>query len=148
MAAALKLGVQEDVDQLECQTGADSTLAQADDMGVVVLSCGLCCEAVGQGGCTNALDLVGSDGHTDACTADQDAALGLAVYDGIGNGFGINGIMAGAGVVCALVANLMAGFCQVLLDGLLQAVACVIGTDYYFHFVFSSLILSACVFLR
>ena len=64
VAAALKLGVEEDIHQLAGKAGAHYTAAHAQGVGVVVAAGVLSAEAVGAAAGTDALDLVG--GHADA----------------------------------------------------------------------------------
>ena len=66
VAAALKLGVEEDIHQLAGKAGAHYTAAHAQGVGVVVAAGVLSAEAVGAAAGTDALDLV--CGHADAHT--------------------------------------------------------------------------------
>ena len=91
MAAALKLGVEERVHDLEREARAEHARAHGEDVRIVVAAGHLGGVAVAAQGGADALDLVGGDGDADAGAADEDAALALPVRDGAGHGLAVDG---------------------------------------------------------
>ena len=73
MPSAFKFRVQKQVGHHERKSRAHNTAPHTEDVGVIVLSCQLCTEAVRAAGCADSLYLVGCYGDSDPCTAAQNS---------------------------------------------------------------------------
>ena len=127
VAAALKLGVEEDVHQLAGEAGADDAATHAQGVGVVVAAGILAAEAVRAAAGTDALDLV--CGHADAHTgaAEQQCLAALAAHHGVAGRQSHVRVVHAGGAVGAEVDVLQPQLVQMGLDGLFQFKSAVVG---------------------
>ena len=120
MAAALEGGIHEQVDHIAGEAVAHDPLAETEDVGVVVHTGHTRREGVLTASGTDALVLIGGDGHANARTADQNAQVGLSRGKCLAQGIGVYGIVAGLRGVGAYVQDLEAASLQMSLDLQLQ----------------------------
>jgi len=118
--------------QLPRQLVADDLLPHAQDLSVVAQDASLDRIAVVCGDGSDARDLVGRDGDSETRAADQDAALGLAVFDRFGH---VDGNVRVGGAVFAFEdAEIRDGedagvFLEVRFDGVLVLETVAIAAD-------------------
>jgi hypothetical protein len=85
-------------------------------------------------GGSDAFELVGSDGNTDAAAANQNAALCLSALQPLCDQGGEIWVIVGLpGLMCSHVGNFVPELLQVFHRALLHVIAGVVGSDYNFH---------------
>ena len=85
MSSAFEFGVKKQFDHVDCETGADYSAAEAENVRVIVSARHACGERVGTASRAYAFVLVCRHAHADARAADEYAAVTLtALYRGAG----------------------------------------------------------------
>ena len=81
MTSALEACAKPLVDDHLCQFASNDACTKREDVGVVVHSGKLCCVRLAADACADAFYLVCCQGDTNACSADSDSEVCLAVSD-------------------------------------------------------------------
>ncbi len=103
--------------------------ADAEDVGVVVLSGGSSVVGGGDEGGADIGEPVGGDAHAYAAFAHEDTEVGFACCDAFADGLGEVGVIDAFGVVRAEVRDEEAGEVEVGEYGLFEVETAVIGAD-------------------
>ena len=119
--------------QVDGGSRADHALAEAEDVGVVMLAGEASGEYVGAASGADALVLVCRDGHADARSADEDTQLTFARLDLLAEGVGVYGVVAAVCRVGAYVHDLMTEGGKVILNEGLEGEARVVAANNDFH---------------
>ena len=133
VAAALKLGVQERLDDALGQIRTRDARPEGEHVRVVVAAGHLGGQAVAAEGAADALDLVRGDGDADAGRADDDAAVTLAGGDAAGDLLAVDGIVDALRAVAAEVLIVDLVLLEPDQDVLLEQVAAVVAADRNFN---------------
>ena len=108
MSAAGERGAEEGIERLACDLVTDEALAEADHIGIIVLTCKMSRGDVVDGGGPHTGDLVGRDRDTDPAAAHADAEFGLAAGDATANRGAVVGVVDGLGAVGSEIDHLVA----------------------------------------
>ena len=135
MTSALKLRVEENIDHLVGKSRTHNSAAHAKNVGVIVKSRKFSAEIIRTASRTNALDFVGSHADADTRAAAKNSENFLVTVR-----YCVTylerylGIVDRIGAVSTVIGDFIsADFFKVLLNGLLELISAVIGSDCYFH---------------
>ena len=134
--AAFKIGSDKCLHQLPCQTFAQNTRAQADNIGIVVETGELGRENIGTARRTDSLDLVRRHTHADPGTAAEDAQIRISFGQVSAGLFRINGVVAAFGGIGTHIGNGITFRGEESDQSLLEGVACMVcgnNNSSFFH---------------
>ena len=137
VASAFIFGVDKKVGKLKTYSGAYHSSAHAENVGVVVKSCVFGAEVVGAYGGTDALNLVGGDGHTDSGTANEYSPIAFSVGNGVRHLNGNFGIIDLFKLGNAEILNLEASVPKMVPDLVFQFKSAVVTANSDFHIIIS-----------
>ena len=117
MIAVIQIGrAEKGIDQVDGKACANHALAEAENVGVVVLTRQSRGKGVRAAGGANAAVLVGGDGHADAGSADQEAEIGFFILERFTDLLRVDRIITAVRRVRADVGHRVAVFFQMRND--------------------------------
>ena len=133
MASGFECAGQEGIEDGEGHVLADETGAQAENVGVVVGARQAGRYGFGNEGGPDARIPVGSDGHADAGTADEDAAVNVIIGEHAGNLAREDGVVTAIWAVAPDIDDLVTGYPGTVSERLLEAESGMVASECEAH---------------